>query len=101
MRDLDREQLIAELLALRPQLEREGVLHVALIGSRARRDNRPDSDIDLVVEIDSSRKFSLLDLIGVGHLIEDNVGLPTSLFTRNSLEGSFEKTTARDQMQVF
>jgi len=45
-----------------------------LFGSRVRGDNRPDSDIDgLGVEPDAS--FSLLNLIGVEHIIEDATGL--------------------------
>jgi predicted nucleotidyltransferase len=45
-RDISREVLIAELRALRPAFEREGVAHMALFGSRARGDNRPDSDVE-------------------------------------------------------
>lgn len=101
MRDIAREELLAELRNLRPELEKQGVTHVALFGSRARRDNRPDSDIDLVVEIDESRKFSLLDLIGVGHIIEDRLGIEANLFMRRSLDESFQRTVHRDQVPVF
>ena len=101
MRNLGREQLLTELLALRPDLEREGVIHVALFGSRARGDHRPDSDIDLVIEVDEKRKFSLLDLIGVGHIVEDSIGLPTSLFMRRSLEPGFETEVQRDGVAIF
>jgi predicted nucleotidyltransferase len=101
MRDIARQELIAELLALKPEFERAGVVHAALIGSRARQDNRPDSDVDLVVEVDEARRFSMLDLVGVGHIIEDNVGLPANLFMRRSLDKSFRRTTARDQVPVF
>jgi uncharacterized protein len=101
MRDLNRDQLIAELQRLRPEFERQGVTHMALFGSRARRDNRPDSDIDLVIEIDHSRKFSFLDLIGVGFVVEDNVGLEANLFMRRSLDDSFKRTVGRDQVHIF
>jgi hypothetical protein len=103
MRDLDREELIAELQRLRPQFEREGVTHMALFGSRARRDNRPDSDVDLVIEISDAvdRHFSLLDLIGVGHIIEDSIGIEANLFMRRSLNDSFKWTVGRDQVHVF
>ncbi len=61
--DLDRDALLARLRALRPAFEREGITRMWLIGSRARGDNRADSDIDLMIEIDEGRKFSLLDLV--------------------------------------
>jgi uncharacterized protein with HEPN domain len=84
MRDLSRDQLIAELRQLRPQFGREGVVGMVLFGSRARGDNRPGSDVDLAVEVDEGRKFSLFDLIGVGHLIKDRTGLDANLFMRRS-----------------
>lgn len=57
MRDLAREDLLAELLALKPEFERQGVTGMALFGSRARRDNRPDSDVDLIVDLDETRSI--------------------------------------------
>src|SRR5690606_11123470 len=101
MRDIAREELIAELLALKPELERKGVTHVALFGSRARRDNRPDSDLDLIVDVDEARRFSLLDMVGVGHLVEDRLGISTSIFIRRDFDPSFRRAAARDQVRVF
>jgi predicted nucleotidyltransferase len=101
MRDLDREELIAELQRLRPAFEREGVKHMALFGSRARRDNRPDSDVDLLIEVDNSKKFSLLELAGVYGIIEDELGLESSLVMRRSLEEDFKQRVATDEVGVF
>ncbi len=101
MRDLSREKLLEELLALKPILQRRGVRHIALFGSRARRDNRADSDIDLVVDVDENVRFSMLDLIGVAHEIEDSVGGSANLFMRRSLEPSFLAEVKREQVQVF
>ena len=100
-RDIDRDQLVAELRALRPVFEREGVTHMALFGSRARQDNRPDSDVDLAIEVDEGRKFSLLDLVGVSHLIEDRLGLRSSLLMRRSLEPRFVDALRSDGIDVF
>ncbi len=72
-----------------------------LFGSRARRDNRADSDIDLVIEIDENRKFSVLNLIGVEHKIEDSIGVPANLFMRRSLDASFMTEVRRDEVSVF
>jgi uncharacterized protein len=99
--NLARDALLEELQALRPSLERRGVVHVALFGSRARRDNRPDSDVDLIVDIDDSRPFSLLDLVGVTHEVEDRIGLPANLFVRRSLDPGFAAEAAREQVPVF
>jgi len=103
MRDIDREELIVELRRLRPQFEGRGVTHMAMFGSRARRDNRPDSDVDLVIDISEAadKHFSLLDLAGIYGLIEDELGLESSLLMRRSLNESFKWTVDRDQVVVF
>lgn len=46
-----------------------GARNVRLFGSAARGEDRPDSDLDLLVEMESGR--SLLDLVGLGQDLED------------------------------
>jgi predicted nucleotidyltransferase len=99
--DLKRDQLVARLRALRPTFEKEGVTSMALIGSRARGDNRPDSDIDLMIEVEPGRKFSILDLIGVKHIVEDHVGLSTDVIMRRSLKPDFRAQAERDAVDVY
>ena len=99
--DIERDQLVSRLRALRPIFEREGVTSMALIGSRARGDNRPDSDIDLTIEVDARRKFSILDLIGVKHIVEDNLGLGADVIMRRSLKPDFRASAERDAVDVY
>ena len=101
-RDISRDRLVAELKALRPAFEREGVTHMVLIGSRARQDNRPDSDIDLAIEVsDEARRFSLLDLVGVKHIVEDETGLPADISMFRSLGPDFRRQVERDRVDIF
>ncbi|HZP19953.1 MAG TPA: nucleotidyltransferase domain-containing protein [Bauldia sp.] len=100
-RSVSREQLIAELRALMPEFIRAGVTHMTLFGSRARQDNRPDSDVDVAIEVDPKRKFSLVDLIGVEHVIVDNVGLVANAQMRRSLSPKFHEELARDGLDIF
>lgn len=101
MRDLAREELIAELLALRPAFEREGVTGMALFGSRSRGDNRPDSDVDLLIEVHPDREFSLLDMASVGFIVEDNLGLESSIVIREDAKDTFLKRITPDLVSVF
>lgn len=102
MRDLSREQLLAELRALRPEFERRGVTGLSLFGSRARGDNRPDSDVDLIVDVNRDRKFSALNLAGLYGLIEDELGLESSLIVLDDYTpADFVSRISNDLTAVF
>jgi uncharacterized protein len=60
-----REEVIARIRAHEAELRAMGVAHLALFGSVARGDDRPDSDVDVPIDVEPNRKFSLLDLAGV------------------------------------
>ena len=74
---------------------------MVLFGSRARGDHRLDSDVDLAIEVQPGRKFSLIDLVGVGHLVEDKIGLRANMFMRRSLGPDFVAEIGRDGVEVF
>jgi len=99
--DLTREELIARLKALEPKFRDEGVTRLALFGSRARGDNRPDSDVDVLIDVDPTRKFSLLDLVGVGHIIEDELLLDVHVTEKLGAEPRFMRKVAPDVVEVF
>ena len=101
MRDIGREELLQELAALQPVLEQDGVRHLMLFGSRARQDNRPDSDVDVLIDVEPDRKFSLLDMAGVYGHIEDRVGLESSVVVRRYTPEDFLARIMVDAIPVF
>ena len=62
---------------------RHGASNVAIFGSVARGDDRPASDIDFLVDLDSRR--SLLDHIGLQQELEDLMGVGVDVVTRRGL----------------
>lgn len=98
---MNRDALVERIRRLRPVLTESGVTHVAMFGSRARGDHREDSDLDLLIEVQAGRKFSLLDLIGVQHTIGDDLGLPVSATMRRSLEPKFDQTIQPDVVDIY
>jgi len=98
---MDREGLVKILRGLQDRLAEDGVTHLAMFGSRARGDQREDSDLDLLIEVDEHRKFSLIDLIGVQHTIGDVLGLPVTAMMRRSLTPRFGRAIAPDVVDVF
>lgn len=98
---MTRDEIIAKLRATVPALKAEGVTGLAIFGSRSRGDAREDSDLDVLIEVDPNADFSLLDLVGVEHVIKDATGLQTQAEMRRSLEPRFAERIADDIVEVF
>jgi predicted nucleotidyltransferase len=62
---------------------RHGARNVRVFGSMARGDDRPDSDVDLLVDIEPGR--TLLDVIGLEQDLEDLLGRHVQVLTNDGL----------------
>lgn len=66
-----------------------GARDVRVFGSVARREERPDSDIDLLVELDPER--TLLDLVAFGREASEILGMPVDVATPDMLPDDAER----------
>jgi hypothetical protein len=98
---MTRDEIIAKLRETAPTLRAEGVTKLAIFGSRARGDARDDSDLDVLIEVDPEATFSLLDLVGVQHIIRDATGIETQAEMRRSIDARFAQRIADDVIEVF
>lgn len=98
---MKRAELIIALRSLKPALAGEGVAHLAMFGSRARGDERADSDVDLLVDVDPRATFSLLNLVGVEQIVSDTTGLEANAIVARGLDQSMRSVIEKDLIPVF
>ena len=79
MTGMDRQEIIARLRENEAALRAQGVAHAALFGSWARGDNRPDSDIDIMIEIAPDAHIGVWGYVAVVHSIEELFPLPVDV----------------------
>lgn len=98
---MSRDELLARLIGLRAQFEARGVAHLAIHGSRARGDARPQSDLDLLIDVDPQARFSLLELIGIERMVSEAVGIEAMGAMRRSIPETLRKRIEGDIIEVF
>jgi predicted nucleotidyltransferase len=79
-----KEEVLRILEREKPELMRRyGLKRLALFGSYAREDQREDSDVDIMVEIDPSVGLGFVDL---ADRIEDALGIRTEVVSRRAIK---------------
>ena len=68
-----RAEVIANLKAAEPAIRARGAAALYLFGSHARDQARPDSDIDVFIDKDRSRKFGFDEFMDIYFLLRDQL----------------------------
>ncbi len=99
--ELSRDDIIAKLRPLEAELRKRGVTSLAIFGSRSRGDARPDSDLDVLLEVDPAAPNELYVAFDVQHIIGDALGYETEAILRRGLGEAFSARIADDVIKVF
>lgn len=78
-----------------------GATSLYLFGSVARDEAGPDSDLDLFIDYDPSRKFSLVDLVGIKLFLEDELSTDVDVTTRSSLHPRLKQKIENSAVRVY
>src|SRR6266516_5009335 len=85
----------------RADLERMGVVHAAIFGSVARGEERTDSDIDIIIEVDPSVVRSIFGYGGIQQALEEWIGRPVDLAGKDRLRPGVAAEAEKDQILAF
>ncbi len=95
MAQANKEQLIEFLQCNKDELHRRfGVTSLGLAGSYARGEATADSDIDIVVRLQSENTFR--SFFGLLHYLQDSLNAPIDLVTESSLKPLVKESILKD-----
>ncbi|MDR2977531.1 MAG: nucleotidyltransferase family protein [Streptococcaceae bacterium] len=90
-----------------PIAEKYSIREVVLFGSYARGEQDEASDVDLMVDLEGTPIQSLMDLVGLQYELEDALGLPVDLLTKEQvysqqyLSSRFNKRFEKEKKELY
>ena len=84
-----------------PGLRARGVTALALFGSTARSEARPDSDVDLLIDLEPERRMTLFDLSEIKFFASEVLGQQADITIRKSVRDGYRAGIEADAVQVF
>jgi predicted nucleotidyltransferase len=98
---MDRDDIIARVRENEAALRARDVAHAALFGSRARGDQRPDSDIDIMVEYEPDAAATIYDYVALKDYIARVFEGPVDVVDRDGLKPHVRSPVATDAIYAF
>ena len=95
------EDFRQRLIDHRKDLEAEGVRSLAVFGSTARGEDEPNSDIDLLVELDPDARIGLIRFIGLQDRLSKLLGREVDLISRDALDRRIGDRVDAEAQQIF
>ena len=96
-----KDDVVAALKALEPELRGRGVVSAALFGSIVHGMARPDSDVDVLIRVNPAAPFDLIDLVGIKNLLGDRLGREIYVVKRDSLNPMIRDSIMTEAETVF
>ena len=98
---MNSKEAIAVLTAHRDDLRARGVRHAALFGSVARGEARPDSDVDIMIELDPDAKIGVFKYAGIIRYITGLFSDRVDVVDRQSLKPHVRPSAENDAIYAF
>ena len=98
---MNKQDILDRLKENERALRERGVVHAALFGSRARGDNRPDSDIDIMIEIEPEAVQDIYAYVGLKDYIAELFVGSVDVVDRNALKPYLRPVAEGDAVYAF
>jgi predicted nucleotidyltransferase len=98
---MNRDQIITRLRENEAALRQRGVAHAALFGSRARGDQRDESDTDIMIEFDPAARITVFDYAGLKDYIANLFEGRVDVVNRDGLKPYLKPAATADAIYAF
>ena len=98
---MDRQDIIARLRKNEAALRDRGVRHAALFGSRARGEEHPDSDVDIMIEVDPAARVGIYEYVAIKDYIAGLFDTRVDVVRRDRLKPYVRPAATRDAIYAF
>src|ERR1700761_7982313 len=98
---MNSQEIIARLKQHEAALRAQGVTHAALFGSRACGDARPDSNTDIMIELDPAAPIGVWDHVGIKEYIEGQFEGRVDVINRDGLKPNIRPVALADVIYAF
>ena len=85
------DQITEALSQKKPALAQAGVKEIGVFGSYVRGEQGPDSDLDVLIDIERPAKMDLLKLIDLEQELSEDLGVSVDLVLKSTLRSSLGK----------
>ncbi len=96
-----RDEILQRLKEREADLRAHGVMRAALFGSAARDEQRPDSDIDILVDLDPAIVATMFDYAGVKDYVASLFEGPVDVIDREALKPRLRPRATVDAIYAF
>lgn len=95
----DRDDVVAVLRSNAPELRGLGVRHLAVFGSVARGEAGPDSDVDVLLDLDPAA--SLLRVVRIRDRLTALLGRPVDVAELEAMRPTLREAARREAVHAF
>jgi uncharacterized protein len=98
---MKRDEIIRTLKEREAELRAQGVTHAAVFGSFARNEQTPDSDIDILVDLDPAVVATIFDYAGLKDYVSGLFQGSVDVIDRQALKPRLRPRAVADAIYAF
>ena len=98
---MNAQDALATLRRYEADLRARGIRHAAVFGSVARGENRPDSDLDIIIDIEPDARVTVFDYVGLKEYIASLFDGRVDVIDREALKPHVRPAATGDAVYAF